>query len=159
MKITQQTRVTTMDWSEDGQRTEENILSHRFHLFTTPWQQQSRDDQVLNPLQLCLQVYSHTHKKKKTAMMSHLDTQRCDRDNRGLLGASGCFRRGPEPSLSFRTELNFGKKKGTGPFLPDSTEHVRSCTSWFWRWRLQVLENQNLRSLPNSNKYNHVLLY
>lgn len=42
----------------------------------------------------------------EAATMSHWDTQRCDRDNRGLVGAS---RLGPEPSLSFRTELTLGR--------------------------------------------------
>lgn len=35
--------------------------------------------------------------------MSHLDSQRCDQDNRGLGEA--------EPSLSFRTELTPGRER------------------------------------------------
>lgn len=116
-------------------------------------------------------------------MMSYLDTQRCDRDNRGLRGLS---RLGLQPSLSFRTELTSGSGGGGGGGGWEGgyggfclKELVRSCLTWldtsvvalvFLKCELSGVElgggcdktasaQKNLRSLPNSNKSNHVLLY
>ncbi len=80
--------------------------------------------------------------------MSYLDTQRCDRDNRGLGELQDVYTWTLSALslslylyLSFRTELTFGEGlvgKWGGvqhaclkELLPDSIEHVRSCTSFF----------------------------
>lgn len=135
-----------------------NVLSHLFSsfLFLTLTRQA---ETIGSNTQLRLQVF-------KAVVMSHLDTQRHDRDNRLGLEEPGLILDLDLSTLSFRTYRREGQWGGWGMRVGgDSLVPVRlrwmsqSCTSCFLGTQRFVNKAAwaQLRSLPSSNKSNHVL--